>query len=129
MGDADLDAVANASGALKLVALDDVRPEPLGILRILFDGFLKVRLLIFHRCFLSLQSGTHTAEDTLDCRVQLLIELGDLQGPFDDLRMIGAEIGAKSGSRTQGEITGRNQRVELGGRIGHNKGVEQPIAL
>ena len=127
--DTNLDAVANAPGALKLVALNDVRPEPLGILGILFDGFLEVGLLIFHRCLLGLQSGTHAAKDTLDCRVQLLIELGDLQGPFNDLRMIGAEIGAKSGRLTQGEIASRDQGVELSGRIGHNKGVEQPIAL
>ena len=129
MRDTNLNAVANAPGALKLVALNDVRPEPLGILRIFFDGFLEVGLLIFHRCLLGLQSGAHAAEDTLDCRVQLLIQLGDLQGPFDDLRMIGAEIWAQSGGLTQGKITGRNQRVELGRRIGHHQGVEQSIPL
>ena len=127
LGDANLDTVANATGALEFVALDDVRPEPLGVLGILFDGLLKVGLLVFHRCLLGLQSGTHAAEDTLDCRVQLLIELGDLQGPFDDLRIIGAEVGAESGGLTRGEITSRNQGIELAGRIGHHQGVEQSI--
>ena len=129
LGDANLNAVANAPGALEFVALDDVRPEPLGVLGILFDGLLEVGLLVFHRCLLGLQSGTHAAEDTLNCRVQLLIELGDLQGPSDDLRMIGAEVGAESGSLTRSEITSRNQSVELAGRIGHYKSVEQSIPL